>query len=121
MGCMSVVTLKVLDISRFSTGLGLIFGITGLFTTVTGPVYGKTIMLTHCILSNFNAFLLSADLFFQNYFFLNIFFRNTIGMSKSLDPAQARWFVGIDLGLYCLPSLSADDTGRQRVKSNASY
>ena len=69
MGCMSVVTLKVLDISRFSTGLGLIFGITGLFTTVTGPVYGKTIMLTHCILSHFLCFLLSADFFLKINFF----------------------------------------------------
>ena len=41
-GSMSVVTIKVLDLSRFSTGLGLIFGIAGLFTTVMGPVYGKT-------------------------------------------------------------------------------
>ena len=41
---MSVVTLKVLDVSRFSTGLGLIFGIIGLFTTTTGPVYGEYIL-----------------------------------------------------------------------------
>ena len=36
-------------------------------------------------------------------------------MSNSLDPDQARQFVGPDLGPNCLPSLSADDTGRQRV------
>ena len=32
-------------------------------------------------------------------------------MSNSLDPDQ----VGPDLGTSCLPRLSADDTGRQRV------
>ena len=37
-------------------------------------------------------------------------------MSNSLDPDQARRFVGPDLGPNCLPRLSADDTGRQRVK-----
>ena len=38
-------------------------------------------------------------------------------MSNSLDPDQARQFVGPDLGPNCLPRLSADDTGRQGVKS----
>ena len=37
-------------------------------------------------------------------------------MSNSLDPDQARRFVRPDLGPNCLPRLSADDTGRQRVK-----
>ena len=36
-------------------------------------------------------------------------------MSNSLDPDQAR-FVGPGLGPNCLPILSADGTGRQRVK-----
>ena len=36
-------------------------------------------------------------------------------MSNSLDPDQARPFVGHDLGPNCLPRLSADGTGRQRV------
>ena len=37
-------------------------------------------------------------------------------MSNSfMDPDQARRFVGPDLGPNCLPRLSADDTGRQRV------
>ena len=39
-------------------------------------------------------------------------------MSNSLDPDQARRFVGPDLGPNCLPRLSADDTGRPRVKFN---
>ena len=34
-------------------------------------------------------------------------------MSKSLDPDQARHFVGPDLGPNCLQSLSAADTGRR--------
>ena len=37
-------------------------------------------------------------------------------MSNSLDPDQARQFVGPDLGPNCLPRLTADDNGRQRVK-----
>ena len=37
-------------------------------------------------------------------------------MSNSLDTDQARQFVGPDLGPSCLPRLSADDTGRERVK-----
>ena len=37
-------------------------------------------------------------------------------MSNSLDSDQARRIVGPDLGPNCLPKLSADDTGRQRVK-----
>ena len=36
-------------------------------------------------------------------------------MSNSLDPDQARRFVGPDLGSNCLPRLSEDDTDRQRV------
>ena len=40
-------------------------------------------------------------------------------MSDSLDPDQARRFVGPDLRPTCLPRLSADDTGRQTVKSGS--
>ena len=49
---------------------------------------------------------------FQNYLF-SIFFRNTIRVSNSLDPGQARLFVGPDLGPNCLQTLSADNTSRQ--------
>ena len=38
-------------------------------------------------------------------------------MSKSLDPDQARHFVGPDLGPNCLQILSTDDTSRQRVSA----
>ena len=53
----------------------------------------------------FHAFLSSAD-FFQNYFFFNSF-RNTIWVSNSLDPDQARHYVGPDLDLNCLQRSSA--------------
>ena len=39
-------------------------------------------------------------------------------MSNSLDPDQARQIVGPDLGPNCLPMLSEDDTGRQRVRKS---
>ena len=57
-----------------------------------------------------HAFMSSVFLLF---FFLNFFFkkcsRNTIRVSNSLDPDQARHFVGPDLGPYCLQRLSAND------------
>ena len=37
-------------------------------------------------------------------------------MSISLDPDQARHFVGPDLSLNCLQRLSADGNNRQRAK-----
>ena len=36
-------------------------------------------------------------------------------VSNSLDPDQTPRFFWPDLGPNCLPRLSADDTGRQRV------
>ena len=44
--------------------------------------------------------------------FQNQLFRNTIRVSNSLDPDQARHFVGPDLGPNCLQRLLADDTRR---------
>ena len=41
-------------------------------------------------------------------------------MSNSLDPDQARHFVGPGLGPSCLQSLSADDNSWQRF-NNESY
>ena len=43
---------------------------------------------------------------------------NTIRVSNSLDPDQARRSVGPDLGTNCLQRLSADDTSRQRANTN---
>ena len=60
----------------------------------------------------FHAFLLSADFFQISFFFLKKSFRNTIRVSNSWDPDQARHFVGPRLGQDCLQRLSADDTRR---------
>ena len=65
---------------------------------------------------NLHTFLSSAD-FFQNHFFNS--FRNTSKLSNSLNPDQARHFVGPDLGPNCLKRLSADDTSRQKVQTCA--
>ena len=58
-----------------------------------------------------HAFLLS-EIFFQNQLFQKNSFRNTIRVSNSLDPDQARHIVGPDLGPNCLQKFSADDTRR---------
>ena len=39
-------------------------------------------------------------------------------VSNNLDPDQARYIVGPDLGSNCLRGPSADDTSKQRVKRN---
>ena len=52
--------------------------------------------------------LLSVD-FFKINFFKKKSFRNTIRVSNSLDPNQARHFVGPDLDPNCLQRLLADD------------
>ena len=62
----------------------------------------------------------SADFYKISTFSKNSF-RNNISMSNSLDPGQARQFVGPDLGPNCLQRLSADDTNRQRNKSNMGF
>ena len=59
-------------------------------------------------------FLSSADIFFYNQF-KNKSFKNTIRVSNSLDPAEARSFVGPDLGPNCLQRLSADNTNTSLV------
>ena len=65
--------------------------------------------------------LASAIFFFKtNFFFQKKTFMNTIRVSNSLDPGQARLFVGPDLGPSCLQRLSADDNSRhQQTKSEA--
>ena len=74
----------------------------------------QTAPLTLCQLVNFSC------LFVICYFFKIIFFekkiRNTIRVSNSLDPDQARQNVGPDLDPNSLQKLSADATSRQRVK-----
>ena len=53
-------------------------------------------------------------MFFKINFFENSF-RNTIRLSNSLKPDQARCYVGPDLGLNCLQRLSVGDTYKHRV------
>ena len=69
--------------------------------------------LTLCMLGDSASFFVGCDFFF---FFKLTFskktFRNTISVSDSLDPDQARHFVGPDLGPNCLQRLSADDKSR---------
>ena len=59
--------------------------------------------LTLCMRIILHAFLLSVDLFFK-LTFSKTPFRNTIRVSNSLDPDQARRFVGPDLDPNCLQS-----------------
>ena len=65
--------------------------------------------LTLCPLGVFPALLSSADFFSKSTFSKNSF-RNTIRVSNSLDPDQARHFVGPDLGPNCLQKLSEDES-----------
>ena len=58
-------------------------------------------------------FLSSAD--FSKLKFSENFFMNTISISNSLYPDQARHFVGPGLDPNCLQSLSADDTNMFHV------
>ena len=60
-----------------------------------------------------HAFLSSVDIF-QNHF-SKTSFRNTIRVSNSLDPDQARHIVGPDLYPKCLHNISADDTCRHSI------
>ena len=58
---------------------------------------------------------LSSVGFFSKSTFLKNSFRNAIRVSTSLDPDQARRFVGPDLGLNCSQRLSADDNSSQKA------
>ena len=58
----------------------------------------------------------SAD-FFSKLTFSKNSFRNTIRVSNSFDPGQARHFVRPDLGLNCLQGLSADIKSPSQAKS----
>ena len=60
------------------------------------------------------AFLSSVDIF-QNLFFSKTSFRNTVRVSNSFDPDQARHIVGPDLYPKCLHNISADDTCRHSI------
>ena len=61
-----------------------------------------------CILCKIAFFLLCLLIFFPNKFFLKATFRNTIKVSISLDPDQARRYVGPYLYPNCLQISSAN-------------
>ena len=86
----------------------------GVYLKLADKITGCALVsLTLFMLGNFTCVMPSAD-FFKRTFSKNSF-RNTLRVSNSLDPDQARHFVGPDLGLKCLHRLSAGDTRRQRV------
>ena len=66
-------------------------------------------VILHVVLSS--AEILSKSTFSKHSF------TNTIRLSNSLDPDQARRSVRPDLGPSCLQKLLADDTGRQIINS----
>ena len=68
-----------------------------------------------CMLGNFHTFSSSAD-FFQNHPFRKIL-SGIPSVSNSLDPDQARHFVGPDLGPNCLQRISVDDSSKQRANT----
>ena len=71
-----------------------------------------------------HVFLSYGDFFFFSFFKLSFSkksFRNTIRVSNSLDPDQARHFVGPDLGPNCLQRLSAEDKSRHNRGKELKY
>ena len=71
------------------------------------------------MLGNFEGFFCHLQIFVHNKVSTKNSFRYAIRVSNSLDPDQARQFVGPDLGPNCLQKLSANKTSRQRVKAPA--
>ena len=68
------------------------------------------------MLGNFSCFFVTDD-FSKIHIFSRKKIRKTIRVSNSLDPDQARHFVGPDLGPNCLQRPSTDDTSRKRVNT----
>ena len=66
------------------------------------------------LLGNLHALLLYTNLFL-NQLFLKSSIKNTIRVSKGLDPDQAERFVGPDMGPKCLQRLSVADTGKAKL------
>ena len=48
---------------------------------------------------------------------VHVHLKNNKLVSNSQDPDHAQYFVGPDLGINCLQSVSADDISRLRVKA----
>ena len=66
----------------------------------------------------FLLYFLSFAGFFSKLTFSKISYKNSISLrvSNSLDPDQARHYVGPDLDPNCLQRLSANEASRQKVK-----
>ena len=78
------------------------------------PAIKVPFCITICMLGNFACFFVVYGFFFFFFFFFKLTFSktsigNTIRVSNSLNPDQARHFVGPDLGPNCLQRLSAED------------
>ena len=73
----------------------------------------KSVFLSAFGFSNI-AFIIPSHFIVVPYFTLwMLIFFNTIRMSNSLDPDQARQFFGPDLGPNCLQRLSANIAGKE--------
>ena len=71
-------------------------------------MFEKSVFLSAFGFSNI-AFIIPSNIIIVPYFTLwMLFFSLAIRVSNSLDPDQARHFVGPDLGRNCLQGLSAD-------------
>ena len=75
-----------------------------LFVGSTFQVFVSGMFTYWVILQSYLSSAVSKSTFMKNSF------RNTIRVSNSLDPDQARHIVGPDLGPNCLQRLLADDT-----------
>ena len=69
----------------------------------------KRIFLSFACWENFPRFCCCLLIFFSKLTFSKNYFRNTIRVSNSLDPDQARRYVGPDLGPNYLQSKLADE------------
>ena len=72
--------------------------------------------LTLCKLENFSCFFSHLLTFFSNLTLSENYFRNTISVSNSLNPDQARQHVGPDLDENHVQRLSADNTSRKIIE-----
>ena len=68
--------------------------------------------LTLCMLGTCQTVLSTADFFFFKTSVFKNSLRNAIKVSNSLDPDQARQYVGPGLGPDCLQALTKVDTSR---------
>ena len=78
-------------------------------------------MLTLCMLGNFAYFFVVCRFFFSKLTFSKNYFGNTIRVSNSLDPDQARHVVGSDLGPNCLQGYQQTTLGGKELSVSYSH